>query len=96
MFLDWKNQYHETDYTTQSRFNAIPTKLPTVYLSQNQNKKFHNLYGNTKDPKKPKQQLEDSTFLTLDYPTKLQSSRQYDTGTETEIQANGTKWKAQR
>ena len=25
------------------------------HLSQNQNKKFHNLYGNTKDPEQPKQ-----------------------------------------
>ena len=31
------------------RFNAIPIKLPWPF-SQNQNKKFHNLYGNTKDP----------------------------------------------
>ena len=30
-------------------------------------------------------ELEESTFLTLDYTTKLQSSRQYGTGTKTEI-----------
>ena len=36
-------------------FNAIPIKLPMIYFLQNQNKKFHNLYGNTKDPKQPKQ-----------------------------------------
>ena len=34
MFLDWKNQYHETDYTTRSRFNAIPIKLPMVFLTE--------------------------------------------------------------
>ena len=34
-------------------FNAIPIKLPK--FSQNQNKKFHNLFQNTKDPKQPKQ-----------------------------------------
>ena len=28
-------------------------------------------------------ELEESTFLTSDYTTKLQSSRQYDTGTKT-------------
>ena len=28
--------------------------------------------------------------LTSDYTTKLQSSKQYDTGTKTEIQINGT------
>ena len=41
-------------------------------------------------------ELEESTCLTKDYTTKLQSSRQYDTGTKTEIQINGTKQKAQR
>ena len=39
---------------------------------------------------------EESTCLISDYITKLQSSRQYGTGTKTEIQINGTKQKAQR
>ena len=37
------------------RFNAIPIKLPMAFFSQNQNIKFHNSYGNTKDAKQPKQ-----------------------------------------
>ena len=41
-------------------------------------------------------ELEESICLTSDYTTKLQSSRQYGTGTKTEIQVNGTKQKAQR
>ena len=41
-------------------------------------------------------ELEESTFLTSDYPTKLQSSRQYGTGTKTEIWTNWTSSKAQR
>ena len=41
-------------------------------------------------------ELEESTFLTSDYSTKLQLSREYDTGTNTEIQINGTIQKAQR
>ena len=41
-------------------------------------------------------ELEESTFLTSDYTTKLQSSRQYGTGTKTEIQTNGTRQKAQK
>ena len=41
-------------------------------------------------------ELEALTFLTSDYATKLQSSRQYGSGTEAEIQINGTKQKAQR
>ena len=41
-------------------------------------------------------ELQESTFLTSDYTTKLQSSRQYGTGTKTEIQINGTRQKAQK
>ena len=40
--------------------------------------------------------MEESTFLTSDYTTNLQSSRQYGTDTKTEIQINGTKQKPQR
>ena len=35
-------------------------------------------------------ELEESTCLTSDYTTKPQSSRQYGTGTKTEIWINGT------
>ena len=58
--------------------------------------KFHDSYGNIKDPEQQKQswerrmELEESTFLTSNYTTKLQSSRQYGTGTKTEIYTNGT------
>ena len=31
------------------RFSAIPSKLPLAISTQNLNKKFHNLYVNTKD-----------------------------------------------
>ena len=41
-------------------------------------------------------ELEESTCLTSDYTTKLQSSRQYVAGIKTEIYISGTKWKAQR
>ena len=40
-------------------------------------------------------ELEESTCLTSGSTTKPQSSRQYGTGTKTEIQINGTKQKAQ-
>ena len=69
----------------------------SMWFSQNWNKKFHNSYGNIKDPKKPKQswerrmELEESTFLTSDYTTKLQLSRQYGTGIKTEVQINETR-----
>ena len=41
-------------------------------------------------------EVEESTFLTSDETTKVQSSRQYGTGTKTEIQTNGTRHKAQK
>ena len=71
------------------RFNVIPIKLPVEFFTE-LNKKFHSSHGNTKDPQKPKQsceriELEESTFLTSDYSTKLQSSRQYGTGRKTNI-----------
>ena len=41
-------------------------------------------------------ELEESTCLTSESTTKTQSSRQYGTSTNTKIQINGTKQKAQR
>ena len=38
-------------------------------------------------------ELGESTFLRSDYTTRLQSSRQYGTGTKTEIETNGTRRK---
>ena len=99
MFLDWKNQYCENDYTIQSNlqiqcnsyqatngiFHRTRTKMFTICMEIK--KKNLNSKGNLE---KEKQSWE-STFLTSDYTTKLQSSRQYDTGTKTEIQINGTR-----
>ena len=40
--------------------------------------------------KKKKMELQESGSLTSDYTTKLQSPKQYGTGTKTEIWINGT------
>ena len=102
MFLDWKNQYCDNDYNTQSnlQIQCNPYKLTNGTFHQIRTKKFYNLYGNTKDHEQPKQschrktELEESGSLTSDYTAKVQSSEQYGTGTKTEIQINGTGQKA--
>ena len=38
-----------------SRFIVIPIKLLLAFFTELEQKKIHNSYGNTKDPKKPKQ-----------------------------------------
>ena len=85
MFLDWKNQYSQNDYTYQSnpQIQCNPYQITMAFFTELEPKKFHSLYGNTEDPEEPKQswerkmELEKSTFLTSDYTTKLHSSRQY-------------------
>ena len=84
------------------RFNAIPIKLPMVFFRELKQiisqfvwkyKKTSNSQSNLE---KEEQNWKNQTCLTLDYTTKLQSLRQYGTGTKTEIQINATKQKAQR
>ena len=82
------------------RFSAILNKSPMTFFTELE-QKFHNSYANTKDRKQPKKSWErrmelEETFLTSHYTTKLQSSRQYGTGTKTEIQTNGTRQRAQK
>ena len=104
MLLGRKNQYCENDCIIKQnlQIQCDPYHQITNGIFHKTRKKFHNLYGNMKDPKQPKQswerrmELEESTFLTSDYTKKLQSSRQYGSGKKTEIQTNGTRQKAQK
>ena len=50
-FLDWKNHQCENDYTTQSNLQIQSNLYQTTNgIFHRSRKKFHNLYGNTKDP----------------------------------------------
>ena len=106
MFPGRKNQYCENAYTVKGNLQI------QCYTYQITNDIFHRTrtkisqfmwkQTNKKNPEQPKQsserrmELEESTFLTSDYTTKLQSSRQYGTGIKTEIQTNGTRQNVQK
>ena len=53
MSLDWKNQRCENDSTTQSnlQIQCNPYQTTNGIFHRTRTKKFHNLYGNAKDPK---------------------------------------------
>ena len=54
-FLGRKNQYCINDYTTKSNLHSVQCLSNCQqHFSQNQNKKFHSSYRNTKDPEQPK------------------------------------------
>jgi len=93
MFLGRKNQYCENDYTTKYnlQFQWDPYQITNDIFHRTRIKNFTTHMETQKTQNSPKQSwerrmdLEESTFLTSYYTTKLQSSRQYGTGTKTEL-----------
>ena len=91
MFMDWKNQYCENDYTTKCNLQIQCNlyQIITGIFHRTRREKFtiHMEMQRTLDSQshlgKEKTELEESTFLTSDYTTKLQSLRQYGTATKT-------------
>ena len=99
MLLGRKNQFCENDYTTKCtlQIQCDPYQITNGIFHRTRTKNFTIHMETQKTPnsqsslEKERMELEKSTFLTSDYTTKLQSSRQYDTGTKTDIQINGTR-----
>ena len=97
MFLGRKNQYCENDYTTKGnlQIQCNPYQITNGIFHRTRTKNFtiHMETQKTLNSQSSLEkglELEESTFLTLEYTTKLQSSRQCGTGTKTETQSNGT------
>ena len=95
MFLGRMNQYYENDYTikwnlqvqcdpyqiTNGIFHRTRTKNFTIHMETQKTPNSQRSLEKTER----RTELEELTLLTSDYTTKLQSSRQYGTGTKTEI-----------
>ena len=104
MLMDWKNQYSENEYTTQNNLqiqcNPYQATNGIFHRTRTNNFKIcmeiQNTLNSQSKFEKKRMDLEESTCLTSGSTTKLQSSRQYGTGTKTEIQINETIQKAQR
>ena len=95
MFMDWKNQYSENEYTTQSNLqiqcNPYQATSHIFHRTRTNNfkicmeiQKTSNSQSNLEKEER-RVELEESTYLTSGSTTKPQISRQYGTGTKTEI-----------
>ena len=93
MFMDQKNKYSENEYTTQSnlQIQCKPYQATHCIFHRARTHNFiicmeiQKTLNSQSNLEKKRMKLEELTCLTSDYTTKLQSSRQYVTGTRTEI-----------
>ena len=93
LFLDWENQYHVNDYTNQRnlQIQCNPYYTTNGIFHRTRTKNFiicmetQKTWNSQSSLEKEKWSWKNQTFLTSDYTTKLQSSRQYGSGTKTEI-----------
>ena len=92
MFMDWKNQYSENEYTTQSnlQIQCNPYQATSHICHRTRTNNFKICMKiqktlNSQSNLEKEMELEESTCLTSDSTTKPQSSRQSGTGTKTDI-----------
>ena len=92
MFVDWKNQYSENEYSTQRNLEiqCNPYQATNGILHRARTNNFTICMeilktSNSQSNLEKEEWMEESTCLISDYTTKLQSSRQYGTCTKTEI-----------
>ena len=103
MLMDWKNQYSENEYTTQSNLqiqcNLYQATNSILHRARTNNFTFVWKYKKPQRAKAIMRKKNGTGGINLpDFRLYLkpQSSRQYGIGTKIEIQINGTKQKAQR
>ena len=92
MFMDWKNQYSDNEYTTQSnlQIQCTPYQATSGIFRRTRTNNFKicmeiQKTSNSQSNRERRMELEESTCLTSGSTTKPQSSRQYGTVTKREI-----------
>ena len=87
MFMDWKNQYSENEYATQSNIEiqCNPYQATNGISHRARTNNFTICMEIQKISNNQSNLEKESTCLTSGSNTKPQSSRQYGTGTKTEI-----------